>query len=47
MATFLASSLLIGGTLNISVYGQWHFSLVAWDVFAAINLYALSKILRG
>ncbi|CAI3952189.1 phage portal protein [Commensalibacter papalotli (ex Botero et al. 2024)] len=25
---FLVSSLLIWGTLNISVYGQWHFSLI-------------------
>ncbi|OUI77939.1 hypothetical protein HK18_00900 [Commensalibacter intestini] len=47
VAAFLASSLLIWGFLNILVYGEWHFSLIAWGVFSAINLYALSRILRG
>lgn len=47
IAAFLASSLLIWGTLNIAVYGQWHFSLVAWGIFAVINLYALYRIARG
>ncbi|CAI3951090.1 unnamed protein product [Commensalibacter communis] len=47
VAAFFASSLLIWGTLNILVYGQWHFSLVAWGIFAVINLYALYRIARG
>lgn len=47
IAAFLASSLLIWGFLNILVYGEWHFSLIAWGVFSAINLYALSRVLRG
>lgn len=47
LAAFFASSLLIWGTLNIAFYGQWHFSLIAWGIFSAINLYALSRILRG
>ncbi|CAI3931709.1 hypothetical protein [Commensalibacter papalotli (ex Botero et al. 2024)] len=47
LAAFFASSLLIWGTLNIAIYGQWHFSLLAWGIFSAINLYALSRILRG
>ncbi|MDI2112073.1 hypothetical protein [Commensalibacter nepenthis] len=46
-AAFFASILLIWGTLNILVYGQWHFSLVAWGIFASINLYALYRIARG
>ncbi|MDI2113097.1 hypothetical protein [Commensalibacter nepenthis] len=47
VAAFFSSSLLIWGTLNILVYGQWHFSLVAWGVFASINLYALYRIAKG
>ncbi|MDI2091703.1 hypothetical protein [Commensalibacter oyaizuii] len=47
IAAFLASSLLIWGTLNIAVYGQWHFSLIGWGIFSAINLYALFRITRG
>lgn len=47
IAAFCASSLLIWGTLNILVYGQWHFSLIAWGIFSAINLYALFRIMRG
>lgn len=47
LAAFFASSLLIWGTLNIAFYGQWHFSLLAWSIFSAINLYALSRIVRG
>ncbi|WP_271838889.1 hypothetical protein [Commensalibacter communis] len=47
VAAFFASSLLIWGMLNILVYGQWHFSLVAWGIFAVINLYALYRIARG
>lgn len=47
IAAFFASSLLIWGFLNIFLFGQWHFSLVAWGVFSSINLYALSRILTG
>lgn len=47
LASFYASSLFIWGFLNILIYGQWHFSLVAWGVFASINLYACPELLEG
>lgn len=48
IAAFMAAFLLIWGTLNIFFYGQqWHFSQLAWSVFAVINLYALARILAG
>lgn len=47
ITAFFASSLLIWGFLNILFYGQWHFSLIAWGVFATINLYALCRAIRG
>ncbi|CAI3951969.1 unnamed protein product [Commensalibacter communis] len=45
VAAFFASSLLIWGTLNVAFYGRCHFSLVAWGIFAVINLYALARIM--
>lgn len=48
IASFLASVLFIWGTLTIVVYGlQWHFNLIAWGIFALINLYVLARNLSG
>lgn len=49
ISAFFASFLLIWGTLNVIVYdgSQWHFSIVAWGIFSAINLFALARILSG
>lgn len=48
VASFISASLLIWGMLNLLLYGAvWHFSMIAWGFFAAINLYALSRILTG
>lgn len=48
IAAFMGATLLIWGGLNVIFYGSgWHFSLIAWGFFAAINLYALSRILTG
>lgn len=46
-ASFCASSLFLWGFLNILVYGHWYFSLIAWGIFAVINLYALYRTTMG
>ncbi len=48
IASFMGATLLGWGGLNVLFYGYgWHFSLIAWIFFAAINLTALSRILTG
>ena len=48
IAAFMGATLLLWGGLNVLFYGYgWHFSLIAWIFFAAINLTALSRILTG
>lgn len=48
VASFFAASLFIWGVLNMLVYERhWHFGIVAWGIFALVNLYTLARILAG